>query len=115
MPAPSKSLGGRGNIELWLRRPDRRPCAQPGQTGRCSKIRVHRSHTQDCTPMAAELKTSLVSSIEAAAAQAGLVLLSVSQSTASNGRGTAVFQFGLPDAVAPGKALKLELTEGFNF
>jgi hypothetical protein len=65
--------------------------------------------------MAAELKTSLVSSIEAAAAQAGLVLLSVSQSTASNGRGTAVFQFGLPDAVAPEKALKLELTEGFDF
>src|SRR5580704_2493733 len=65
--------------------------------------------------MAAELKTSLVSSIEAAAAQAGLVLVSVAQSNSSDGRNTAVFQFGLPDAAAPGKVLKLELTEGFDF
>ncbi|MGB6744486.1 MAG: hypothetical protein WBE38_12650 [Terracidiphilus sp.] len=65
--------------------------------------------------MAAELKTSLVSSIEAAAAQAGLVLVSVAQSTSSNGSNTAVFQFGLPDVDTPGKVLKLELTEGFDF
>jgi hypothetical protein len=65
--------------------------------------------------MAAELKTSLVSSIEAAAAQAGLVLVSVAPSTSSNGSNTAVFQFGLPDVDAPGKVLKLELTEGFDF
>jgi hypothetical protein len=65
--------------------------------------------------MAAELKTSLVSSIESAAAQAGLVLVSVAQSNSSDGRNTSVFQFGLPDAAAPGKALKLELTESFDF
>ena len=65
--------------------------------------------------MAAELKTSLVSSIEAAAAQAGLVLVSVAQSSSSNGRNTAVFQFGLPAADTPDRVLKLELTEGFDF
>jgi len=64
--------------------------------------------------MAAELKTSLVSSIESAAAKAGLVLVSVAQNTGGNGRDTAVFQFGLPDA-APGKTLKLELTDAFDF
>ena len=65
--------------------------------------------------MATELKTSLVSSIEAAASKAGLVLVSVAQNTGSDGRGTAVFQFGLPDVAEPGKTLKLELTEGFDF
>jgi hypothetical protein len=65
--------------------------------------------------MAAELKTSLVSSIEAAASKSGLVLVSVAQNTVSDGRSTAVFQFGLPEGAAPGKNLKLELTEGFDF
>src|SRR5579863_4201333 len=65
--------------------------------------------------MAAELKTSLVSSIEAAAAQAGLVLVSVAQNSAANGLETAVFCFGLPDTIAPGKTLKLELTDLFDF
>jgi hypothetical protein len=65
--------------------------------------------------MASELKTSLVSSIEAAASKAGLVLVSVTQSSVSDGRTTAVFQFGLPDAETPGKTLKLELTDGFDF
>lgn len=70
--------------------------------------------------MATELKTSLVSSIEAAASQAGLVLVnvaqsSVAQSSGTEGRNTAVFQFGLPDTETPGKTLKLELTEGFDF
>jgi hypothetical protein len=65
--------------------------------------------------MAAELKTSLVSSIEAAAAQAGLVLVSVAQNSGSDGRNTSVFQFGLPDGNAPGKTLKLELTDAFDF
>ncbi|HEY9127584.1 MAG TPA: hypothetical protein VIM62_10690 [Acidobacteriaceae bacterium] len=65
--------------------------------------------------MAAELKTSLVSSIEAAASKAGLVLVSVTQSNSSDGRNTAVFQFGLPEAETPGKTLKLELTDGFDF
>ena len=65
--------------------------------------------------MAADLKTSLVSSIEAAAAQAGLVLVSVTQASSSNGRSTAVFQLGLPEAQALGRTLKLELTDGFDF
>jgi len=65
--------------------------------------------------MASELKTSLVSSIEAAASTAGLVLVSVTQSSGSDGRNTAVFQFGLPDSQSPGKTLKLELTDGFDF
>jgi hypothetical protein len=65
--------------------------------------------------MATELKTSLVSSIEAAASKAGLVLVSVTQSKGSDGRNTFVFQFGLADTPEPGKTLKLELTEGFDF
>lgn len=65
--------------------------------------------------MAADLKTSLVASIEAAAAQAGLVLVSVARSSSSNGRNTAVFLLGLPDAATLGKTLKLELTEDFDF
>jgi len=65
--------------------------------------------------MAADLKTSLVASIEAAAAQAGLVLVSVAQSGGANGRNTTIFLLGLPDAQMIGKTLKLELTEGFDF
>jgi len=65
--------------------------------------------------MAAELKTSLVSSIEAAAAQAGLVLVSVARNPSAYGLETAVFCFGLPDTNAPGKTLKLELTDVFDF
>ncbi len=65
--------------------------------------------------MASELKTSLVSSIEAAASKAGLVLVSVTQSNSSDGRSTAVFQFGLTEGETPGKTLKLELTDGFDF
>jgi len=70
--------------------------------------------------MTAELKTSLVSSIESAATQAGLVLVSVAQSNGSKngapgGRSTAIFQFGLPNAETPGRVVKLELTEGFDF
>ncbi|HEX4030629.1 MAG TPA: hypothetical protein VHX20_09715 [Terracidiphilus sp.] len=65
--------------------------------------------------MATELKTSLVSSIEAAAAKAGLVLVSITQSSAADGRNTAVFQFGLLDTQTPGGTLKLELTESFDF
>ncbi|MGA7340286.1 MAG: hypothetical protein WBE72_12735 [Terracidiphilus sp.] len=64
--------------------------------------------------MAADLKTSLVSALESAAAQAGLVLVSVQQGTASNGRPTAIFLLGLPNAEA-GKTLKLELSEVFDF
>lgn len=64
--------------------------------------------------MTAELKSSLVTAIQAAAQQAGLVMVSAVQGTASDGRGTTVFQLGLPGGDA-GKMLKLELTDAFNF
>jgi hypothetical protein len=65
--------------------------------------------------MAPDLKTSLVSSIETAAAQAGLVLVSVAQTSGSGGRSTATFLLGLPNTEAVGKILKLELSENFDF
>jgi hypothetical protein len=64
--------------------------------------------------MTAELKTSLVSSIEAAAAKAGLVLVSASLGSDFHGQPTAVFELGLKGAEA-GKTLKLELSEAFEF
>jgi hypothetical protein len=72
--------------------------------------------------MTAELKSSLVSAIEAAAAQAGLALVSASRSTGADDRATTVFELGLKgselglkDVGGAGKTLKLELTEGFDF
>jgi len=65
--------------------------------------------------MTAELKTSLVSAIESAAAQAGLALVSAGQSTSGDDRTTTIFQLGLKGAEAAGKTLKLELTDGFDF
>src|ERR1700744_3778357 len=70
---------------------------------------------QDFAPMASDLKTSLVSSLETAAAQAGLVLVSVTQGSTANGRPTAIFQLGLPEAEPGGRTLKLELSESFTF
>jgi hypothetical protein len=63
--------------------------------------------------MAAELKTSLVSSIQAAAAKAGLVLASTTQGTDFHGEPTAEFALALPGAES--KTLRLELSEGFDF
>jgi hypothetical protein len=65
--------------------------------------------------MSAELRSSLVTSIEGAAAQAGLVMVSSTQGAGLNGRPTAVFQLGLPGAAAAGKTLKLELSDTFDF
>jgi hypothetical protein len=65
--------------------------------------------------MAADLKTSLVSSVEGAAAQAGLVLVSVAQTSSPNGHSTSTFLLGLPDGQALGKTLKLELSDTFEF
>jgi hypothetical protein len=65
--------------------------------------------------MTEALKSALVSSLEAAATQAGLFLVSTAQGTDSKGRPTAVFELGLPGAGAAGRTLKLELTEGFEF
>jgi hypothetical protein len=65
--------------------------------------------------MSAELKSNLVPSVEAAAKQAGLVLLSATQGSDFHGQPTAVFQLGLPGAAQAGRSLRLELSEGFEF
>ena len=72
--------------------------------------------------MTEALKSTLVSALEAAAAQAGLVLVSTTQGADSKGRPTAVFELGLagtpsglPGADAASRTLKLELSEGFEF
>ncbi len=65
--------------------------------------------------MTAELKSSLATSLEAAATKAGLVLVSVTQGADFHGHPTAVFELGLPDNVAPGRTLKLELSDAFGF
>jgi len=64
--------------------------------------------------MSAELKSSIVTSVESAATQAGLVLVSTTQGTDFHGKPTAVFLLGLP-GVADGGTLRLELSEAFNF
>jgi hypothetical protein len=65
--------------------------------------------------MTSTLKTSLVSSIEAAAAKAGLLLVSTSEGKDFHGRPTAVVELGLPGAAADAHTLRLELSEGFDF
>jgi len=64
--------------------------------------------------MSAVLKSTLASSIERAAKQAGLVLLGATQGTDYNSNPTAVFELALPGAAA-GRSLKLELSEAFHF
>ncbi|MDE3187356.1 MAG: hypothetical protein KGM96_07505 [Acidobacteriota bacterium] len=63
--------------------------------------------------MTAELKSTLVPSLETAARQAGLVLQSVTTGSDFHGQPTAVFQLGLPGA--DGRTLKLELSAAFEF
>jgi hypothetical protein len=63
--------------------------------------------------MTAELKSSLIASIEAAAQKAGLVLASATQGVATDGRRTAVFQLALSGET--GKTLQLELSDSFDF
>jgi hypothetical protein len=58
-------------------------------------------------------KTNLVSSIESAAAKAGLQLVSTSEGSDFNGQPTRVFQLGLPGL--DDRRLQLELTEAFDF
>ena len=65
--------------------------------------------------MSLELKSTLSSSLQSAAAQAGLVLVSATQGADFHGRPTAVFQLGLPGGDAAGKTLRLELSESFHF
>ena len=61
--------------------------------------------------MTAELKSSLVTSLEGAASKAGLVLVSTTQGADFHGKPTAVFQLGLPGAAAGANTLRLELSE----
>jgi hypothetical protein len=63
--------------------------------------------------MNAVLKSSLVSSLESAATQAGLKLVSAAAGTDTQGQSTAVVQLGLPGA--DGRTLQLELSEAFDF
>ncbi len=65
--------------------------------------------------MTFELKSSLVTSLEAAAAKAGLVLVSVTTGADFLGAPTAVFELGLPGKDAAGRSLKLEMTNAFDF
>jgi hypothetical protein len=65
--------------------------------------------------MTEALKSTLVSALEAAAAQAGLVLVSAAEGADFHGKPTAVFLLGLPGADAAGRTLKLELSESFEF
>lgn len=65
--------------------------------------------------MTTELKSSLVTSFEAAATKAGLTLVSVSQGADFHGHPTAVFELGLPGTETAGRSLKLELSEAFDF
>lgn len=60
-----------------------------------------------------DVKANLLSAIEAASKQAGLVLVSTGEGAGHQGSSTAVFHLGL--AVNPERTLQLELTEGFDF
>jgi len=65
--------------------------------------------------MTVELKSNLTNSIQAAAKQAGLVLVSATQGSDLHGQPTAVFELGLPSDDAAGRTLRLELSEAFEF
>jgi hypothetical protein len=70
---------------------------------------------QDVSRMTVELKSNLTTSLQAAASEAGLVLVSATQGSDFHGQPTAVFQLGLPGADAAGRTLRLELSDGFQF
>src|ERR1700679_1904855 len=81
---------------------------------RCSlRIDMHRFSNAGCLQMTAELKSSLVTALQSAASQAGLILVTATEGSDFHGQPTAVFELGLPDA-SP-RPLRLELTEGFQF
>jgi hypothetical protein len=65
--------------------------------------------------MVSELKSSLVSSLEAAAARAGLTMIAVTQGKSFDGRPTTIFELRLSAKEAAGRSLKLELSDAFNF
>ncbi len=63
--------------------------------------------------MSTQLKTTLVSSLETAAAKAGLTLVSTTSSSDFNGQPTTIFQLGV--AGLEGRTLRLQLSEAFEF
>jgi len=65
--------------------------------------------------MTVDVKPALLSSLDAAAKNAGLVLIPATQGSDFHGQPTAVFQLGLPAADAAGRTLRLELSETFDF
>jgi hypothetical protein len=65
--------------------------------------------------MTVDLKHSLVSALEVAASQAGLVLFSATAGSNFHGHPTAVFQLGLPEAEFAGRSFRLELSQKFDF
>jgi hypothetical protein len=70
--------------------------------------------------MSVASKSTLITSVQTAAAQAGLVLVSSTEGSDFHGQPTAVFEIGLPpigqsSPDAAGRTLRLELSEGFEF
>jgi hypothetical protein len=65
--------------------------------------------------MTVDMKSNLVTSLESAAAKAGLVLQSITEGRDFHGQPTTVFQLALPAGELADRSLKLELTEGFDF
>ena len=63
--------------------------------------------------MTVQSKTSLVASLEKAAALAGLTLLSTSSGSDFNGEPTVIFQLGIPGV--EDRSLQLELSQAFEF
>jgi len=63
--------------------------------------------------MTVQSKSSLVASLEKAAALAGLTLLSTSSGSDFNGEPTVIFQLGIPGI--EDRSLQLELSEAFEF
>ena len=63
--------------------------------------------------MTVQSKSSLVASLEKAAALAGLTLLSTSSGSDFNGEPTVIFQLGIPGV--EDRSLQLELSEAFEF
>ena len=65
--------------------------------------------------MSVDLNTKLAGSLEEAATQAGLVVVSASEGRDFHGLATAVFELGLPGAELAGRTLRLELSQAFDF
>jgi len=65
--------------------------------------------------MSVASKSTLLNSVQAAATQAGLVLVSATKGSNFHGEPTSVFAIGLPGAEAASRTLKLEITETFEF